>query len=100
MHSSIPSIATAHYARLASGDAQRRADVYAATGELVDDGREVPIEIGEEFVEKLRLATYGMFLACFVQGFDVLAKAEEKYKVISLSSSVIPSPISLFNHAD
>lgn len=78
LHASIPTIAAAHNFRLGSSDAQQRTDFSRAAGGPLAKPTKIKVDDKDAFIEKLRLATFGAFFAAFIQGMDVLRRADRK----------------------
>ncbi|KAL4804314.1 nucleoside phosphorylase domain-containing protein [Aspergillus unguis] len=75
-HVSSPTLATAHYLRVASGDRIERLEV----AKKLDLPSPTPIrgmKDIEAFKEHLRQAVYASFLASFCQGLELIARASE-----------------------
>ena len=80
LHVPIPTIAAAHQFRIASADADKRKAVKEAAGDL-PWGKHLTENSKNSLVqEDLRMATYGCFLASFIQGLGLLAKANTENK--------------------
>ncbi|ETN45813.1 6-phosphogluconate dehydrogenase (decarboxylating) [Cyphellophora europaea CBS 101466] len=76
LHIPVPSIATAHFLRLASGDRAQRVHAketskHHETIHKIDQDR-------KEFLEDLRLALYGACVASYVQGLKIIDKADKE----------------------
>ncbi|KAI8969467.1 6-phosphogluconate dehydrogenase decarboxylating [Trametes punicea] len=78
-HVSAPTIASAHFFRIASADRAQRMRVVQALGEPIGAARKqhVSEQFKEEFIEDLRLAAYCGCLASFAQGMNLIARASE-----------------------
>jgi 6-phosphogluconate dehydrogenase len=75
-HVSAPTLATAHYMRISSGNRAERLEV----SKKLHVPRPSPIrgmKTFEAFKEHLRRAVYGSFLASFCQGLELIARASE-----------------------
>ena len=78
LHEPIPTIVAAHQFRCASADAAKRARVGKSIGgALVKPGK---IESYDSVLEDLRLAVYAAFLAAFIQGLTLNAKAGNEFQ--------------------
>lgn len=75
-HVSAPTLATAHYMRVASGNRQQRLEV-AKKLHVPDPTAIRGMKTFEAFKEHLRRAVYGSFLASFCQGLELIARASE-----------------------
>ena len=75
LHIPIPTIAAAHQFRVASADQRRRQQVVKAAGGPLSTTSRIE-KVGENALEDLRLALYAGFLASFIQGLTLLAKAD------------------------
>lgn len=76
-HISAPTLAAAHYLRVASGNREERARV----AKKLDMPMPKPIENTRDYktvIEKLRRAVYCTFLASFCQGLELIARASER----------------------
>jgi 6-phosphogluconate dehydrogenase len=78
LHIPIPSIAASHFLRLASGDRAQRIRASETIGasqpiHQIDQDRKA-------FLEDLRLAVYGTCLASYVQGLNIIDKADRENK--------------------
>ncbi|KAK4543302.1 hypothetical protein LTR36_005661 [Oleoguttula mirabilis] len=89
-HVPAPTLTTAHYLRLASGDRHQRATIQKAfgvgTGKPNDDHTSVfppqrleGIPDRAAFLESLRLAVYTACLAAYCQGMIIIDKADKAY---------------------
>ncbi|KAI9725192.1 MAG: hypothetical protein M1828_003373 [Chrysothrix sp. TS-e1954] len=82
LHVPIPTIAASHNFRIASAEAQQRHEMQHAVGSAL--GSTTPWHVTAEnkaaLLESLRLATYSVFLASFIQGLRVIAKANQTNK--------------------
>lgn len=76
-HVSAPTIASAHFFRIASADRAQRMQVVEALGESIGAARKQHLDekARTEFVEDLRLAVYCATLASFSQGLNLIARA-------------------------
>ncbi|PLB55359.1 6-phosphogluconate dehydrogenase [Aspergillus steynii IBT 23096] len=75
-HVSAPSLATAHYLRIASGNRAER--VQAAKKLQLPSPRAIEgIQDRKAFIETLRRTVYCAFLASFCQGLELIARASE-----------------------
>ena len=76
-HVSAPTIASAHFFRIASADRAERMQVVGALGESIGAARKQHLEeeARAEFIEDLRLAAYCAMLASFSQGLNLIARA-------------------------
>lgn len=75
-HISAPTLATAHFMRIASGNREERVRV----AKKIDVPSPKPIEHikdTKEFIEHLRRAVYVSFLSSFCQGLELIARASE-----------------------
>jgi len=75
LHTPIPTILAAHTFRIASADSDRRERNFDAAGRAISEPKKVEAKDLKAFLEDLRLAVYGAFLASFVQGLKLLTKA-------------------------
>ncbi|SMY18616.1 unnamed protein product [Zymoseptoria tritici ST99CH_1A5] len=76
-HIPAPTLTTAHFLRLASGDLnQRRLAQKTFGGDYPPQN--VPVEDKGAFLEDLRLATYGACLAAYVQGMNIIEHADRE----------------------
>ncbi|PCH39465.1 6-phosphogluconate dehydrogenase decarboxylating [Wolfiporia cocos MD-104 SS10] len=78
-HVSAPTIASAHFFRIASADRAQRLMVVHNLGESIGAARKQHVEDAArgEFLEDLRLAVYCATLASFAQGLNLIARASE-----------------------
>lgn len=78
LHVPIPSIAASHFLRLASGDRTQR----IRACETISDSEPIRHidQDRKEFLEDLRLAVYGTNLASYVQGLNLIDKADGENK--------------------
>ena len=76
-HVSAPTIASAHFFRIASADRAQRMQVVEVLGESIGAARKQHLDetAKEKFIEDLRLAVYCACLASFAQGMNLLARA-------------------------
>jgi len=76
-HVSAPTIASAHFFRIASSDRAQRLQVVASLGEDLGAARKQHLDDAARsaFVEDLRLAVYCACLASFAQGLNLIARA-------------------------
>ncbi|KAI0739227.1 6-phosphogluconate dehydrogenase C-terminal domain-like protein [Daedaleopsis nitida] len=76
-HVSAPTIASAHFFRIASADRAQRMKVVEAFGESIGAARKQHVDEGfkTQFIEDLRLAVYCGCLASFAQGLNLIARA-------------------------
>lgn len=84
LHIPAPTLAAAHFIRIASADRAQRLHVKAALhGSFSPEKISIPAVDRSAFLEHLRLATYVACLASFVQGLNVVdaADREEKWGV-------------------
>ncbi|EJF57846.1 6-phosphogluconate dehydrogenase C-terminal domain-like protein [Dichomitus squalens LYAD-421 SS1] len=90
-HVSAPTIAAAHFFRIASADRAERMQVVEALGQSIGAARKQHVEdkFKTEFFEDLRLAVYCACLASFTQGLNLIARAsaDEGWNV-SLASCI------------
>lgn len=75
-HVSAPSLATAHYLRIASGNRAERVDA-AKKLQLPSPRTMEGIQDRTAFIETLRRAVYCAFLASFCQGLELIARASQ-----------------------
>ena len=78
LHIPVPSIAASHFLRLASGDRAQR----IRASETIGDSQPI-YQINQdlkEFLEDLRLAVYGTSLASYIQGLNIIDKADRENK--------------------
>lgn len=77
-HIAAPTLAAAHYLRVASGNRQER--------EVVAEKLQIPlpkplsIKDKNDFIEKLRRAVFASYLASFCQGLELIARASDDEK--------------------
>lgn len=78
-HVSAPTIAAAHFFRIASADRAQRMKVVENVGQDLGAARKQQVEDGfrGQFSEDLRLAVYCATLASFAQGLNLIARASE-----------------------
>lgn len=78
-HVSAPTIASAHFLRIASADRAQRMHVVAALGQDLGAARKQHVDAAfrETFAEDLRLAAYCACLASYAQGMNLVARASE-----------------------
>ncbi|KAI0324933.1 6-phosphogluconate dehydrogenase C-terminal domain-like protein [Cubamyces sp. BRFM 1775] len=78
-HVSAPTIASAHFFRIASADRAQRMEVVHALGEGIGAARKQHVDdaFRTEFIEDLRLAAYCACLASFAQGMNLIARASK-----------------------
>ncbi|KAI0763361.1 6-phosphogluconate dehydrogenase decarboxylating [Trametes elegans] len=76
-HVSAPTIASAHFYRIASSDRAERMQVVEALGQDLGAARKQHVDetFRAEFVEDLRLAAYCACLASYAQGMNLIARA-------------------------
>ncbi|KAI5846113.1 6-phosphogluconate dehydrogenase C-terminal domain-like protein [Tricharina praecox] len=75
-HVSAPTIAAAHFLRIASSNRAERLQVFELIGGFIAGAKKQHVEGSEkEVIEDLRQAVYCAFLASFVQGMNLLARA-------------------------
>ncbi|TFK87131.1 6-phosphogluconate dehydrogenase C-terminal domain-like protein [Polyporus arcularius HHB13444] len=76
-HVSAPTIASAHFFRIASVDRAQRMQVVEVLGQSIGAAREQHLDekARTEFIEDLRLAVYCATLASFSQGLNLIARA-------------------------
>jgi 6-phosphogluconate dehydrogenase len=74
-HVSCPTIAAAHFLRIASSNRSERLNVFELIGGSIAGAKKQQVENKEEVIEDLRQAVYCSFLACFAQGMNLLARA-------------------------
>ncbi|CCL98749.1 uncharacterized protein FIBRA_00754 [Fibroporia radiculosa] len=76
-HVSAPTIASAHFFRIASADRAQRLSVVDNLGESLGAARKQQVDevFCKAFVEDLRLAVYCACLASFAQGLNLIARA-------------------------
>ncbi|USW48946.1 Putative 6-phosphogluconate dehydrogenase, NAD(P)-binding domain superfamily [Septoria linicola] len=77
-HVPAPTLTTAHFLRLASSDLHQRRTINKTFG---GDFPPQPIDVKDRaaFLEHLRLATYGACLAAYVQGMNIIDKADKDH---------------------
>lgn len=76
LHIPSPTIVASHLFRLSSADASRREVVQKSFGSQVKSGK---LDVDrKQFLDALNGATYAAFLASFVQGLHILARASEE----------------------
>lgn len=80
LHVPIPTIAAAHQFRLASAYSTKRARAAEAIGGGLVKPRKLDVGDKAAVLEDLRLATYSSFLASFVQGLTLLARADDEFR--------------------
>ena len=73
-HVPAPTLSTAHYLRIASGDLNQRKKAQKAFGSGFSP-RDLSISDRKSFLERLRLAVYVACLAAYVQGMNIIDKA-------------------------
>ena len=78
LHIPIPTITSGHQMRLASAYSIKRKRVHKAMGGRLVTPKLIESEDRESMVEQLRQATYITFLASFVQGLTLLARADDE----------------------
>lgn len=78
-HVAAPTIASAHFFRIASADRAQRLEVVESLGEALGAARKQQVDDGfrTAFLEDLRLAVYCACLAAFAQGLNLIARASE-----------------------
>lgn len=78
-HVSAPTIASAHFFRIASADRAERVQVVEALGRQMGDAKKQPVDesFRSEFLKELHLATYCGCLASFAQGLNLIARASQ-----------------------
>lgn len=72
-HVSSPSLATAHYMRIASGNRNQR--VRVAKKLDLPEPKRIDVKDKKDFLEKLRRAVYASFLCSYCQGLELIARA-------------------------
>ncbi|QGA14965.1 hypothetical protein EYB26_002621 [Talaromyces marneffei] len=72
-HVSSPSLATAHYMRIASGNRNQR--VRVAKKLDLPAPKRMDVQDKKDFLEKLRRAVYASFLCSYCQGLELIARA-------------------------
>ena len=75
-HVAAPTLSTAHYLRIASGDLDQRRRTKKAFGTAFSP-QSLSVSDGKSFLESLRLAVYVACLAAYVQGMNIIEKANE-----------------------
>jgi len=75
LHVPISVIAAAHFFRINSADAARRNTVSGTVGGYLRPTK-LPVDEKDNFITDLQRATYGSFVASFVQGLHLIAKAD------------------------
>ncbi|KAF1990308.1 6-phosphogluconate dehydrogenase C-terminal domain-like protein [Aulographum hederae CBS 113979] len=79
-HIPAPTMATAHFLRLASADRQQRVDAQKAFGGEISQ-QKIDFKSSEdksEFVESLRVAVFAACLASYIQGINVIERADKE----------------------
>lgn len=77
-HVAAPTIAAAHFFRVASADRAQRLQVADALGDEIGGAKKAVLADAREraaFVEDVRVAVYAAFLAAFAQGLNLIARA-------------------------
>ncbi|OJZ91037.1 hypothetical protein ASPFODRAFT_57261 [Aspergillus luchuensis CBS 106.47] len=74
-HVAGPTLATAHYMRIASGNRAERLEVAKKLN--IPGPRSIETKDRKDFIEKLRRAVYCSFLASFCQGLELIARASK-----------------------
>ncbi|PYI05433.1 6-phosphogluconate dehydrogenase [Aspergillus sclerotiicarbonarius CBS 121057] len=74
-HVAGPTLATAHYMRIASGNRAERLEVAQKLN--IPDPKPIEVKDRKGFIEKLRRAVYCSFLASFCQGLELIARASK-----------------------
>ncbi|KAL1297485.1 hypothetical protein AAFC00_005006 [Neodothiora populina] len=77
-HVPAPSLAAAHNFRLASSDMSLRATIKPYIGVLETEQMYPREKQKAAFLDKLHDAVYASVLACFAQGLDLMARADER----------------------
>ena len=78
LHIPIPTITSGHQMRLASAYSTKRKRVSKAMGGRLVTPQSIECEDREGMIEQLRQATYITFLASFIQGLTLLARADDE----------------------
>ncbi|PYH89033.1 6-phosphogluconate dehydrogenase [Aspergillus ellipticus CBS 707.79] len=74
-HIAGPTLATAHYMRIASGNRAERLEVAKKLN--LPGPKPIDVKDRKDLVEKLRRAVYASFLASFCQGLELIARASK-----------------------
>ena len=77
-HVPAPTLSTAHYLRIASGDLHQRSQIKEAFGGSIPPQKLSDVD-RESFLEHLRLAVYAACLAAYCQGLNTIEKANEHH---------------------
>jgi len=77
LHVPISVIAAAHFFRIDSADAARRDTISRTVGGCLQP-KKIDVEDETSFIMDLQQATYGSFIASFVQGLHLISKADEE----------------------
>ncbi|EKG12934.1 6-phosphogluconate dehydrogenase [Macrophomina phaseolina MS6] len=76
-HIPAPTLTTAHYLRLASADRNQRIRAQETIGvEFTPRSLNLSGESKQDFLEALRRATYAAFLASYIQGINIIERAD------------------------
>lgn len=75
-HVPAPTLSTAHYLRLASGDLEQRSQIQKAFDSDFQP-QKLSVSNSQSFLEHLRLAVYVACLAAYAQGMNIIEKANK-----------------------
>ena len=78
LHVPAPTLASAHFLRIASGDLHQRRQIQKAFA-IHYPPQKLSVSDRKTFLEDLRLAVYAACLAAYVQGMNVIDKADHAY---------------------
>ncbi|EME46804.1 hypothetical protein DOTSEDRAFT_70693 [Dothistroma septosporum NZE10] len=76
-HVPAPTLTTAHYLRIASGDRHQRITAKKTFGSDYPP-QKLSVQDRKQFLEDLRMAVYGACLASYVQGLNIIDKADKE----------------------
>lgn len=76
-HVPAPTLTTAHYLRIASGDRHQRTMIQKTFGGQPAKPQKLNVENRNDTLEDLRLAVYAACLAAYCQGLNVIDKADK-----------------------
>lgn len=87
-HVPAPTLTTAHFLRIASGDLHQRREILKTFGSRYPPQKLSPPD-RNDFLEDLRVAVYGAFLAAYAQGLNIIDKANRsKHFAIDYASLI------------
>lgn len=76
-HVPAPTLSTAHFLRIASGDLHQRRNVRKTFGSDYPP-QKLDVQNKQQFLDDLRMAVFGSFLCSYVQGMNIIDKADKQ----------------------